>query len=282
VEVRSATSDRSVRRYGLALEYELRPTERLGLVAGALHHWLDGSDLSDHATGFSAGVTLEASPTTRLRASAAHRFRFPTLRQLYDRDGGNPALSTERADLFELGAEQQVGALTTIGLTLFQTDARDFIERSEDTDRFQNAEHYRFRGVEVVGTVRPVEGGFVRLGYSFLDADDRSAGRAGVTLQYRPRHKLTGEARWAAPWGMEAALNVQHLAGQVYHSRRIPLVLGDLPDYTLVGVRLEQQLPRFPLSVYGGVDNLFDEAYEESYGFPLARRVAYLGIDVRL
>jgi vitamin B12 transporter len=50
----------------------------------------------------------------------------------------------------------------------------------------------------------------------------------------------------------------------------------------LVGVRLEQQLPRFPLSVYGGVDNLFDEAYEESYGFPLARRVAYLGIDVRL
>jgi outer membrane cobalamin receptor len=59
-------------------------------------------------------------------------------------------------------------------------------------------------------------------------------------------------------------------------------VLGDLPDYTLVGVRLEQQLPRFPLSVYGGVDNLFDEAYEESYGFPLARRVGYLGIDVRL
>jgi outer membrane receptor protein involved in Fe transport len=247
-----------------------------------LHHWLDGDGLSDRAAGLSAGVVLQATPTTRLRASAAHRFRFPTLRQLYDRDGGNPALETERADLLELGAEQELGSRAGIGVTLFHTDARDFIERLETTDRFENAERYRFRGVEIVATVRPVERGFLRLGYSYLDADDRSAGREGITLQYRPRHKVTGEARWLTEWGLQAALNVQHLAGQVYHSRRPPLLVGDLPDHTVVGVRVAQQLPRVPLSIYGGLDNVFDEAYEESYGFPQSGRVAYIGLDVQL
>jgi outer membrane cobalamin receptor len=169
-----------------------------------------------------------------------------------------------------------------VGVTLFQTNARDFIERPEGAVRFENAERYRFRGVEVVGTLRPIESGILRLGYSFLDADDHSPGREGITLQYRPRHKLTGEVRWAAHFGLEAALNVQHLAGQVYHSRRTPVVVGDLPDYTLVGIRLGQQIARFPVRVYGGVDNLFDEAYEQSYGFPQTGRVAYLGLDVQL
>jgi outer membrane cobalamin receptor len=36
------------------------------------------------------------------------------------------------------------------------------------------------------------------------------------------------------------------------------------------------------LSIYGGLDNVFDEAYEESYGFPQSGRVAYIGLDVQL
>jgi outer membrane receptor protein involved in Fe transport len=279
--VQAASVDRSIRRYGLALEYELRPTERLGIVAGALHDWLDGADVDDRAFGVSGGLTFQAAPGTRLRASAAHRFRFPTLRQFYEIATGNLALRTERADLFEVGAEQELGRQATIGLTLYQTNARDFIEREQSTDLFQNAERYRFRGVELVGTLRPIEGAVLRLGYDFLDADNRSPGLEGLTLQYRPRHRVTGLARWASHWGMAAAINLQYLAGQIYQSRRDALVVGDLPDYAVVGVRLEQQFRRFPVAVYGGVDNLFNQAYEESYGFPLARRVAYIGLDVK-
>jgi outer membrane cobalamin receptor len=58
--------------------------------------------------------------------------------------------------------------------------------------------------------------------------------------------------------------------------------VGDLPNHTVVGVRVAQQLPRVPLSIYGGLDNVFDEAYEESYGFPQSGRVAYIGLDVQL
>ena len=40
-------------------------------------------------------------------------------------------------------------------------------------------------------------------------------------------------------------------------------------------------MPRAAVSVYLGVDNLLDEAYEESYGFPQAGRLVYLGLDWR-
>jgi len=282
VTVTNTTVDQTVHRYGLALEYELRLGERVGLVAGAMHYWLDDQALSDQASGYSAGVTFQAAPGTRLRASAAHKFRFPTLSQLYDAVAGNPSLRTEHADLYEIGAEQRLGAPATVGLTLFQTDARDFISRPQGATQFENADQYRFRGVEVVATVRPAERTFLRASYGFIDAKDRAPGVDGVTIQYVPRHRLTGETRWAAPWGLSAALNVQYVAGQVYQSRRLPLQLGNLPDYALVGIRLEQRIPRLPLDVYGGVDNLFDEAYEQAYGYPLARRVAYAGFDVRL
>jgi outer membrane cobalamin receptor len=32
--------------------------------------------------------------------------------------------------------------------------------------------------------------------------------------------------------------------------------------------------------VFAGADNLFNAAYEQSYGFPQAGRIVYLGLDV--
>lgn len=280
--VTNANVDQRVHRYGVALEYEVRLGERVGLVAGGMHYWLDGQALSDQANGYSAGITVRAAAGTRLRVSAAHKFRFPTLSQLYDAVSGNPSLRTEHADLYEIGAEQRLGDPATVGLTLFQTDARDFINKPQGATQFQNADQFRFRGVEAVATVRPAERVFLRASYGFIDATDQAPGTDGVTIQYVPRNRLTGEARWAAPWGLSAALNVQHVAGEVYQSRSLPLELGNLPAFTLVGIRLEQRIPRLPLDVYGGVDNLFDEAYEQAYGFPAPRRVAYAGFDVGL
>ena len=49
-----------------------------------------------------------ATTGTRLRGSAAHKLRFPSIRQLYDVDGGNPDLEEERCWCFEVGIEQRL------------------------------------------------------------------------------------------------------------------------------------------------------------------------------
>jgi len=244
-------------------------------------HWLDGDGPSDQATGYSAGITFDATSTTRLRGSAAHRYRFPTLRQFFDETAGNLALVTEEADLFELGVEQQIGHAASVGLTLFHTNARNFIERPQGSVQFQNAERYQFSGLEVTGMYRPVPQVQLQLGYSYLNADAQLPDDESVTLQYRPRNRVTFLGRWTGQSGTSAAVNFQYLAGQVYDSRRLPLQQGDLPNFALLGIRAEQRVPGSPASVYAGVDNLLNSAYEEAYGFPLASLTWYFGFGLQ-
>lgn len=272
--------DRALWDYGVALELDARPAERVGVVAGATYHRLDGQGRDDGAAGASLGAFFEATAAVRLRASYAHRFRFPTLRQLFDAAAGNPDLEREEADIFELGADYSPHPGVTLGVTGFQTEADNFIERPQGAARFENADRYRLRGVELEGAYRPSPLLLARARYTWLDAEDRSPGREGTTLQYRPRHLLAAELRYHARWGLAASGTLRYVADQVYETRREPLIQADLPDFALVGLRLEQRLGRGPVAVYAGVDNLFDQAYEESYGFPQAGRVAYVGLDL--
>nr|WP_319491482.1 TonB-dependent receptor [uncultured Desulfobacter sp.] len=55
----------------------------------------------------------------------------------------------------------------------------------------------------------------------------------------------------------------------------------DLGDITLVDLKIEQRVYKEFCSLYAGVDNLFDEDYEESYGFPQVGRTAYAGMKIR-
>jgi outer membrane cobalamin receptor len=52
-----------------------------------------------------------------------------------------------------------------------------------------------------------------------------------------------------------------------------------MDDFTVVDLKISQSFLDKALSVYAGVNNLFDEDYEESYGFPRPGRTLYCGID---
>jgi outer membrane receptor protein involved in Fe transport len=271
---------RTTWQYGTALEYEARPADRLGLTAGVVYHHLEGEGLGHDAAGASLGAYVELTSSSRVRAAYAHRFRFPTLRQLFDAAAGNPRLDVETADIYEVGYDYTPVSRATVGVTLFRAEARDFIERPQGAVLFENAERYRFQGVEFEATLRPAARVFARARYTWLDAEDRTPGREGGRLQYRPRHVLGGELRYDAGGGLAAAASLQYIADQIYETRREPLVQADLPDFALLGARIEQRIGGSPVELYLGVDNLLDDAYEESYGFPQAGRIMYLGVDL--
>jgi outer membrane receptor protein involved in Fe transport len=279
VVIEGTSVDRAVWQYGAALEYEARPAQGVGATAGVVYRRFEGEGREDDAAGVSLGAYADVSPAARVRAAYGHRFRFPTLRQLFDAASGNPTLEPESADVYELGADLTPSPRATIGVTLFRADARNFIERPQDAPLFENAERYRFSGMELEVTGRPAPRLFTRARYTWLDAEDRTPGREGLPLQYRPRHVVSGEIRYGLG-SLTAAGTLQYVAGQVYETRREPLVQADLPDFALVGLRLAQRLGATPVAAFLGVDNLLDEAYEQSYGFPQAGRTVYLGLDL--
>jgi outer membrane cobalamin receptor len=99
-------------------------------------------------------------------------------------------------------------------------------------------------------------------------------------LQYRPRHKATLESRYAFTTGTDVALSLMRVAGQLYYSRGTPALKAELPDYTLATLRVAQRIAGGRMSVYAGADNLFDEAYEDEYGYPQPSRQLYAGATV--
>ena len=279
--VRTVSDPRRLDRTGAAVEYEVHPAAPVGVVLGYAHDWLAKDSAGrDAAPSYSAGVYYDVTPRTRLRAAASRRIRFPTVSQLYDPTGGNPALSSERATEYDAGIEQELAAGSRASLSVFHTDVYGYIERPAPGQPFANYSAYRFRGAELTAETAAFARLLLRGGYTFLDTHDRSPGAQFQALQYRPRHKATLEARYALPGGPAVVASIMRVNGQVYFSRTTPRREANLAGYTLVKVRLTQAFWERAATLYVGADNLLNEAYQEEYGYPQASRAVYAGAAV--
>ena len=280
-DFRTFDNDMDVDIYNGSMEYELSLLENLGIVLGCSYHWFEKEDnKSDDEGGFLAGAYYDILEKTRLRGSVARKIRFPSIRQLYDEESGNPDLANEKSYNYELGIEQELPWKTIICLTGFLMDVDDFIEK-DVADVYQNHAEYRFQGVELTAETRFWENLMLRAGYTFLDTEDRSEGTERDELEYRPENKITLEAKYAFDFGFSTYINVMHVTDQYHYSQKAPLTKKRLNDYTLLNLKLDQKLSGDRFNLYLGVDNLFDEDYEESYGFPQVGQTFYGGMKIK-
>ena len=213
-----------------------------------------------------------------MRAAASHNVRTPSIRQLYDVDGGNADLQFEQADNYSIGADFEASENSTLSLTFFRTNVRDFIERDDTTRLFENNQRYRFQGVEMGVNSMATDDLRLRFGYTYLDAYDESPANDGVRLQYRPRHKASLEGYWTfvPRWYLYAG--VLYVADQITNSRgSVATEQLNLGEYTILNTKLNWQVPTTTANLYVGVDNVLDENYEESYAFPQSGRFVYAG-----
>lgn len=269
--------------WSLAGEYELKLSESLGVVVGYGHAFLVGDrSVSEDANLVLAGGYLDLPTGTRLRASAAHKVRFPSLRQFYAIDGGNSSLQPERCWCFEVGATQPLPwAKATLGVTGFWLDLRDFIERDDTTDLFENRQQLESRGVEVTMVSNPWKPVVLRTAYTFLDARDVSDGSPYDRLDNRPRHKVDAELRLTAATGTTFRVAMTWLGDSLIYTRSDPIRSAHLADFALLDLRLGQALFDDRLDLYFGVDNVTDQESEVNVFFPQPGRTFYGGIDLR-
>jgi outer membrane receptor protein involved in Fe transport len=274
--------DRDVHLCSSSVEYEVTPIERLGLVLGYGHYWFEKDDGEhDDAGSFLAGAHYDILKNTRIRGSVARKIRFPSIRQLYEPESGDPDLTTEESMNYELGVEQGLPCKSRVALVGFFEDVDDYIEKLPPDDRFKNNDEYRFFGFELTAETRFQENLFLRFGYTYLDTEDRSSGSERTDLQYRPRHKVAFEGRYLFDFGLSLYVNVLHVARQYDYSNTTPLQKRRMDDYSVVDLKVDQTVIPDRLTVYFVANNLFDEDYEESFGFPRPGRTVYGGIEWR-
>jgi outer membrane cobalamin receptor len=261
----------------------VHPTERTGLVLGYGQSWLDPQSGADDTGGnVLAGAYLDVLENTRLRGSVARKLRFPSIRQLYDPDRGNPDLDSERSWSYEAAIEQRLPRDTRIALVGYWMELRDFIE-SISGSPFENRERLRMRGFEVTASSRPWGPLWLWVGYTYLDARDRADGSDFDELQSRPRHKIDAEVRWTLPWGSAVRVGASRVEDTTVYTRNEPIESRKLRDYTLLDLRVEHDLDLAAgrLRVHAGVDNLLDEDWALNYGFIQQGRTFYGGLEYR-
>ena len=280
---RLLTQDRAIEVVSSALEYAVEPWDRSGIVVSVGYHAIvrdDGS--TEAAPGYGIAAYYDLRSDVRVRASAAHKVRIPSVNQLYDPDQGNPDLAFEEADSVEAGVDLTPAAGSRLALTVFEQDVENFIQTDLITERFQNVAELTLRGVEVLVEQRGWLGLNLRAGYSYLWTRDRTPGSERSEQQYTPTHRLTfgGDYRWR-DWAT-FYVGAEYTADQYFYSRTVPLVRRELDDFVVVDMNIAVPLAGRRVELYAGADNLLDRDYAESYGIPQLGRFVYAGIKIHL
>ena len=251
------------------------PLEGLA-VTGAVRH--DDDDAFGGNTIYAANAAYRLSTGTTLRASYAEGFKAPTLYQLYAPFYGTPGLDPESAESWDLGVEQSwLGGRVTAGLTWFTRDTTNQIDFDLVTYTYSNIARTKADGVELTLAAEPIDGLIVSGAYSHIDTENRSAGFEGNRLARRPE----SSASLSADYRFANDLSVGATVLAVGDSFDDAANMVALDGHTLVGVRAELPVTQ-AVSVYGRVENLFDEDYQTVANYGSIGRVATVGVRFRL
>lgn len=268
--------------YSLTMEYEFMATPKLGFVLGSGYHSQSRDELEDDDHSLLLASHYDMSDRLRLNAAYQRSIRFPSLRQLYDDRGGNPELETERVNHYTTGMELKLPRKTLITLDGFKSIARNFIEKNKQGVNypFENFDKYEFKGAEIALESRAIQNLMLRASYSLLRTKDLS-GTGRDQLHNRPEKRITFSGKYDFPFGLSFYSSILHVADQYYYTRNPPYIKAKLESHTLCNMKLNQRLFNDRINLYVGVNNVFDENYERSYGLPQAGRFVYGGVEIK-
>lgn len=247
-------------------------TEGLYLTAGGRVD--DNSQFGADATyRLSAAYILDGTGTI-LRSSLGTGVKAPSLFQLFSAFG-EPNLQPEESLGFDVGIEQRLLGDRMVGsLTAFRTEFDNLIDYNLATNRYFNVNEATTEGIEaqVSFLAKP----FLRLdgAYTYLRAKNETTGN---DLARRPRHSGKLSATVIKPEGrlQGAQFGVDlTLTGERFDNSANSVVT---PGFGRVDLNASVPVSA-SISVFGRVENLFDNDYQEVKGFGTPGLSAYIGL----
>jgi vitamin B12 transporter len=276
---------REVESAGVVGQYELAAGALS--VGASLRH--DANDLFEDATTYRIGASYQFDNGLRLRAAAGSGVKNPGFFELFGFfDGryiGNPDLKPERSEGYELGVEQSFrDGRVTAGVVYFDNRLQDEIFVSFPAPTFVATPGNRDteseqRGVEAFATARLGQGWSVDAAYTGLRA--RENGQVEVR---RPETTASLAVAWRDPAERGGGALVLRYNGEAedlaFTDPSFIPVRAVLDDYLLINLNADLALtPR--VSVFGRIENLLDERYEEVFSFVSPGVAAYAGLRAR-
>lgn len=263
-------------------EYRIGLLERLFISTGIRH---DDNDFFDDATTYRVTGAFKITETnSRLHFSYGTGVKNPTISELFGNFptfSGNPDLTPESSRGWDVGIEQDLfdGRLN-IDITYFKNLITDQITGFNQTVRNSNGTN-KIQGMELSLLVSAFDNLDINAAYTFTDSDDAN----GFDLVRRAQHIGNVNLNYSFYQGkanMNFGINYNGTQqDNVFPPFPTPSFRAKLDAYTIVNLSGSYKVNHY-FSVFGRIENLLDESYEEVFGFTSPGVAGYAGINLTL
>jgi vitamin B12 transporter len=241
------------------------PSEDFSLTLG-----IRQDNFSDYGSATTWSALLEKNLVENIILVSRYSTSFspPQANDLYGM-WGNPNLKPEEADAWEVGVTASPNEMINLRVSYFDTRYKNLIEWSGSSTA--NVGIARTQGVE--SSIEAVQGNYSsRFSFSYLDAvnsntDQRLLRRPRILGNFVVQH--TNDMSTLG-LGLKFVHDVMDIDGGNFST-----VKGD--DYAIVRLFTDYQISE-EIKLFGRIENLMDEGYEEVDGYPALGRAVYAGL----
>jgi len=260
------------------VEWQAQFAQRFFLVSNVRHD--DNDAFGSHQTFRLAPAFLVPGTETKLKASYGTGFKAPTLSQLHSdfppQFFSNPNLQPEESKGWDAGFEQPfVNDRVRVGATYFHIDITNLIQTAAIPGQFAvtpfgpaaietsvNIGQATTSGVEAFASFIVTERLKLRTDYTYTKAIDDGS---GFELLRRPRNKVSLTAAWTPIDPLTLSATVLHVSNWADIDRETFAPI-QADGYTVVNLAANYAVDQ-NVTVFGRIDNLFDQHYQNPSGF---------------
>ncbi|MGA1839403.1 MAG: TonB-dependent receptor plug domain-containing protein [bacterium] len=204
---------------------------------------------------------------TKLKGTYGTGFKAPSIYQLFS-EYGNENLNPEKSHGFDLGIVQNFANNKLIlDATFFYIKSEDMIKFVWNASNWMESEYInisraRSKGLEFMLSLKPMADFTLNANYTYTDCKDLSNDE---TLLQRARNRFKINFNYDFKEKVIANLDILYMGRRFDkdYSTNKRFILG---DYTLVNISASYSFTEI-FQVFGRVENLFDEKYEEIKGY---------------
>ena len=214
---------------------------------------------------------LHRETKTKIKGAIGRGIKNPTLFELFGSSNNfvaNPNLKPERTESWELGFEQSfLKDKLKLDVVYFDNQVKDLISGSGTTST--NIAGVSIHGVEFSVKTRPLKNVDVIANYTWMTSEQKSGADVGSVLVRRPKHKANVNLIYRflqdkANAGVNFLYNGN--AQDFDFNRSFARRLTTLDSYFLVNLTGSYKFSD-GVKLFGRIDNLFGQNYEEVFGF---------------
>jgi len=247
-------------------------------------------------------LNYKAADDLSFRASIGKSFRAPTLSERFVRDAGlfvgnpNPAIDKETMTAYEAGFFKNFSDKVSLDIAGYINDYDNLIESRNQNPisdfpvifMYENISKARIWGIETSLNIRPTNTLNFGLGYSYMNAKDKSSDGGALAstqnpepdwLAYRPEHTASVSATWHPTNRLALNTNGRYVSQYKSVSTYSNLERENYPgDFIVFNAGAKYQATD-NVKVSFLCKNITNEQYEEAEWFRAPGRSFILGFD---